>query len=196
MHTLTQPATGFQAILPRVRTHAAIRFRHLADERREEAAAETVAAAYAFYQRLAEKNRLHEAHPSVLADLAARHAAQHRHLGTRQSSRDVLSPITQKRRGIRVRSLTPAYRHGWRELVLACRRVDPSEQAAFNLDFERWLAGFDRRLRRIITALAAGASTGEVARRFGITAGRVSQLRRRFERSWQIFQGQMLQKAA
>ena len=41
----------------------------------------------------------------------------------------------------------------------------------------------------IAEALAVGSTTGEVARRFNLSSGRVSQLRQEFHRSWQEFQG-------
>ena len=38
--------------------------------------------------------------------------------------------------------------------------------------------------------MAGGESTHAVAGRFGISAGRVSQLRRKYERLWLAFQGE------
>ena len=56
--------------------------------------------------------------------------------------------------------------------------------------FPVWLDSFSSRDRKIAEALAEGGSTSEVARRFGITLGRVSQLRRKFEKSWLEFHGE------
>jgi hypothetical protein len=39
----------------------------------------------------------------------------------------------------------------------------------------------------VLDALAVGGRTGEVARRFGLSQGRVSQLRRVFATSWRRF---------
>jgi hypothetical protein len=38
--------------------------------------------------------------------------------------------------------------------------------------------------------LAAGERTTDVARRFGVSLARISQLRRELERSWLAFQGE------
>jgi len=48
-----------------------------------------------------------------------------------------------------------------------------------------------RRDRSIISALIAGEHPSTVADRFGITRGRVSQLRHRYEQQWRTFQGEM-----
>ena len=67
---------------------------------------------------------------------------------------------------------------------------NPSDIAAFALDFRTWLAKWDKRKRAIVEALAVGDKTSEVASRFGVSDGRISQLRREFESDWQIWQHQ------
>jgi hypothetical protein len=51
-------------------------------------------------------------------------------------------------------------------------------------------AGLKRQLRRIARALALGEQTKIVAQRFGLTAGRISQLRGWFRRHWERFQAE------
>jgi hypothetical protein len=43
--------------------------------------------------------------------------------------------------------------------------------------------------------LASGDGTLDVANRFGIAPSRVSQLRRWYERSWRLFQGEIVGEA-
>jgi DNA-directed RNA polymerase specialized sigma subunit len=62
--------------------------------------------------------------------------------------------------------------------------------AAFRIDFAQWMKRLHRRDRRIIAAFVSGERTWSVAERFGISEGRVSQLRRKYEREWRVFQGQ------
>ena len=70
----------------------------------------------------------------------------------------------------------------------ARRRKEPvPDQAAFRCDFPAWLATHSLRNRRIAEALAVGHSTSEVARRFRVSAGRVSQLRGELRASWLEF---------
>ena len=75
------------------------------------------------------------------------------------------------------------------EAVVEDSRTPVPDQVAFRIDFSDWLKRQPRRNRRIAEALAVGNATGEVARRFHVTSGRISQLRRQFHRSWQEFQG-------
>jgi hypothetical protein len=182
---------GFLAVLPAVRTHARIRFRYLRPESREEAVQATIASACLSYQRLARQGKLHGIRPSSLADYAVRRVRSGRTIGGRQNSLDVHSPLARRKHPIRLHSLTPS-RPGdeWQAALLESRRVAPADLAAFHLDFAQWLGGFAQRDRRIISALASGEATSAVAGRFGLTAGRVSQLRRRYEQDWRLFQGE------
>jgi hypothetical protein len=45
-------------------------------------------------------------------------------------------------------------------------------------------------MKQIARDLAFGFSTSEVAKKYGVTAGRISQLRRILESSWTDFQGE------
>jgi hypothetical protein len=61
------------------------------------------------------------------------------------------------------------------------------EQVVFRIDFRDWLATLSGRNRQVVDDLMAGEGTGEVARKFGLSPGRVSQLRRQFEGDWGVF---------
>jgi DNA-binding NarL/FixJ family response regulator len=52
------------------------------------------------------------------------------------------------------------------------------------------LETLSRRDRRIAKTLAMGHTTGDVARRFRLSPGRISQLRQALRLSWQEFQGE------
>jgi DNA-binding NarL/FixJ family response regulator len=180
---------GFLQVLPVVLNHARGGFQVLSRSDRDEAVAEAVANACVGYVSAAARGRIAHCHPASLATYAVRAVRSDRHVGGRQSSRDVMSRLAQKRRGFAITSLTPAAREGWRQTVLEDRHVSPADQAAFNLDFQQWRGGFAHRQRRIIDCFAAGHTTSAVANRFGLTSARISQLRRQFERSWTKFQG-------
>jgi hypothetical protein len=183
---------GFLAVLPAVQTHAKIRFRHLRADRREEAIQEAIAFACVSYQRLVYQGKLEALRASTLAEFAVRRVRGGRFAACRQHSQDVLGPSAHQRHGFDVRSLTPSRedQDGWQATLIECRRVLPSDMAAFRIDLEQWLRSFTPRTRRIITTLASGERTAAVAEQFGLTAGRVSQLRRRYERHWLAFQGE------
>ena len=73
---------------------------------------------------------------------------------------------------------------------LAAPDHNPADVAAFRIDFAEWLATWQGMKRAILEALAVGDKTGEVAARFNISPGRVSQLRREYEDSWRVLEHQ------
>jgi DNA-binding NarL/FixJ family response regulator len=62
------------------------------------------------------------------------------------------------------------------------RKASLPDLVAFRIDFAAWLRSHPSRDRRINLMLATGESTRAVAKRFDISEGRISQLRRRYER--------------
>jgi hypothetical protein len=179
----------FVRMLPAIETHARISFRFLPADLREERIANAVALAYLGYHSLARRNRLGQAYAGALANFAVRATRSGRIAGSGQTSRDVLSTLAQQRHGFRTVHMGRQCLPVWRQVARVDSHVDPAEQAVFNLDFASWLRTLSRRLRRIVGMLAAGWRTGEVARRFRLSAGRISHFRRILEESWLRFQG-------
>ena len=64
------------------------------------------------------------------------------------------------------------------------------ESARFRIDFADWMDSLPQRQREIAEALAAGHETQQVAGMFGLSSGRVSQLRKVLHAAWCRFQGQ------
>jgi hypothetical protein len=190
---------SFLRVLPAVETHAKIRFRRLGAQRREEAIQETIATACVNYQLAAVQGKLNIIRPGSLADFAVKHVRAGRHVGGHQDgARDVLSRVCQRRHDVGVVSFdrhrfSSSLRNGsdgWRQLVLADRKVPVPDLAAFRVDFGQWFQTRSRRDRSIISALIEGEQPSVVADRFGISRGRVSQLRRKYEQDWRSFQGE------
>ena len=179
---------GFLNILPTVQINAQIQFRRLPAERRQEAIQEAIAAAAVSYQVLATKGRAHDAHPSTIATHAVQHVRGHRHVGgSQEAARDVMSSVARRRHRIK---LEYGKCDGLQNMLTASGRADVPDLVAFRVDFDQWFSTFTRRDQKIITALASGECTKTVAQRFGISPARVSQLRRRYEREWMVFQGE------
>jgi hypothetical protein len=61
------------------------------------------------------------------------------------------------------------------------------EQVSFRIDFPAWRLTPSDRDRRLIDDLMLGERTLDVADKHGLTAGRVSQLRRDFKQDWDRF---------
>ena len=80
--------------------------------------------------------------------------------------------------------------NAWQEAVVEDTRTTPvPDIVAFRVDFSDWLKSLRRRDRRIAESLALGNRTGDVAKRFKVSAGRVSQLRRELAESLRAFVG-------
>jgi hypothetical protein len=197
-----QLQAAFLRILPRIRTHARVWSRHVAcPGLREDFVCEAVALAWRSFLRLAERGRDATQFASALASLAVRAVRSGRRLCGQEKSRDALSPAAQRRRGFRVEELLPpAARERPRGEPSGQRRQDALEerlrdntqmpvidQVAFRCDFPAWLATLTARNRQVLDELMAGEGTGDVARKFSLSPGRVSQLRRQFEGGWAVF---------
>jgi len=179
---------GFLNILPAIQNNAQIQFRRLPAEQRQEAVQEAIAAAAVSYQVLAAKGRARDAHGSTIATHAVQHVRSHRHVGgSQEAARDVMSSVARRRHGFTVED---GKCDGLQNMLTASGRTDVPDLAAFRVDFDRWFRTFARRDQKIISALASGDCTKAAAEKFGISPGRVSQLRRRYEREWLVFQGE------
>jgi len=183
---------AFLAMLPDIRRQALIAFRDLDPEAKAEAVQEVTANAFAAFHRLAELGKTDVAYPSVLAKYGIAQCRDGRRVGGRLNVNDVSSKYCQLKKGVRVARLD-CYDHDageWKEIVVEDGHATPADIAATRIDFAAWLGLLSSRDRRIAETLAVGETTGAVANKFHVSAGRVSQLRREFKDSWDRFQEQ------
>jgi hypothetical protein len=196
----------FLALLPRIEQHARIYFRDIkCSHRQADKVAETVALAWGWFQRLAERGKDASQFPTVLASLAARAVRSGRQLCGQERANDAMSLRAQQRRGFQVETLPMSLRSTQQSLygeVDGQRQQDAFEellrdntltpvpdQAAFRIDFPSWLQTLTARERRVVRAMIQNEQTRDLSRRFGVSPGRVSQWRRAFERGWSTFTG-------
>ena len=179
----------FLKMLPTLLTNLRFEFRRLDDERREEAIAEAVANAYVAFRRLVQQGRGQLAYPTVLARYAAAQVREGRRVGGKLNVHDVSSRYAQQRRGIVLQNLDrfDEKRQEWKEAVVEDTRTSVFRLAAFRIDFPAWLKRLSARNRKIALALAKGFTTLWVARKFRLSAARISQLRRELCESWHAF---------
>ena len=182
----------FLMLLPTVRRHARVSFRHLRQEAREETVAEVIGHALHAFVRLWEQGRGDLAYAAPLARYGVSRVRDGRRVGGRRNVRDVMSVICQHRRGVRVERLDgfDELAGQWREIVVEEGKATPADVAAMRIDFASWLDTLPRRDRRVAERLAVGEKTGVVARMFRISAGRVAQLRKELYNRWCAFQGE------
>ena len=183
---------GFLAMLPAIVRHIRIAFRYLAPEARQEAVQEATCNAMAAYEALAKRGKMAAAYPSVLARFAVAQTRDSRKVGGHLNCKDVLSEYCRRLKGVVVERLDKFDRDEdqWVEAVVEDHHTPVLDQVAFRCDFPAWLDRLSRRNRKIAQALAAGHSTGKVSKRFDVSPGRISQLRRELHRSWHEFLGE------
>jgi hypothetical protein len=146
----------------------------------------------------------------ALAALAARSVWNGRRACGNVGGNDVMSAAAQRRHNFRVEAL-PSTRQSRETLFGIPRgqqiqdsleerlanntRTLPPKQAAFRIDFPAWLKTLTPRERCIIRAMALSERTKELSRRFSVSPGRISQMRREFRDDWRRFVGDELVKA-
>ena len=181
----------FLKMLPVIRKYANNAFQHLDTEGREDAVHEVIANALVAFARLVQLGKADLAYPTVLARYGAAQLREGRRVGNRRRVSEVLAEYAQRKKGFVVERLDRFRKESgeWLEAVVEDPRTPVPDQVAFRIDFPAWLNSQTKRNRRIAEALAVGSTTGEVARRFKLSPGRISQLRQQFHQSWQEFQG-------
>ena len=182
----------FVALLPVIVNYVRPAFRELGPEAKAEAVQEAVANACVAYARLVEQGRESLAFATVLARYAVAQVRAGRQVGGRLNAQDISSQYCQQRKRIRLGRLDrfDPQENCWQETIVEDHRTPVADQVWFRIDFPAWLKTLSRRDRKVAQCLAAGHSTGDVARRFGISCARISQLRRELYESWQEFHGE------
>jgi hypothetical protein len=183
----------FLALLPQIRRQAMIAFRRYGSEAREELVQEVIANSFRTWRRLVEQGKESAAYVTPLAQYAIRQARAGRRIGSAQNRLDVLSRQAQRAHGFSVESIhrQSTQRGVWDDLLVEDRQAGPAETAAARIDLHQWFGQLPKRQQRIARELAWGESTGAVAKKFKLSDGRISQLRKWLLAQWEQFQGEV-----
>jgi hypothetical protein len=185
----------FVSMLPTIRRQVRFAFRGLPAAVRADSVDEALSQAFMLFADLVRRSRVGLAYPTPLARYAVQRVRSGRPLGSPQNARDILSHSAQRRARRRSHGLdaspTPR-REILCDLLLATRSITPADLAALRIDFLAWTAGLSERHRSLALSLAMGESTCVVAARFGVSSGRISQIRDELAASWYRFQGETL----
>lgn len=181
----------FLEMLPEIRRHACFAFRALRYEAKEEAVAETIANVFVAFSRLMEQGKETKIYASVLTRYAVAQIRSGRKVGKSLNSNCVLSDAARQKHGLHIDRLDYSAKCGeWFEFIVEDRRTPVPDQAAFRCDFPQWLNNLTCQKRQIAEKLAVGNSTRKVAQECKVSPGRISQIRRELENSWQEFHGE------
>ena len=179
----------FLAVMPRVSYLARRRFAYMQREQREDAVAEAIAAGFMAYLSMKRRGRLNLISTVGFARNAVSHVVAGRHVGGSQAGGDVMSELGRRRHGCSVQSFDAESVDntegcGWLHEAVAAHQTPVPEQVAIRVDGGRWLASLNTRERWMIEELAAGEMAVKVAKHFGISPARLSQLRKQWADSW------------
>ena len=162
-------------------------------ERRADLIAEALGLAWRWFRRLAQRGKDGTQFPSPIATFAAKAVNSGRRVCGQEKGRDVLSPLAQRRNGFAVGKLPDFDTLSANPLAEALTDNTQSpvaDQAAFRIDFSDWLDTFGSRRRSIIVNMGMGCRTQELADKYGVSEGRISQMRREAAEDWHRFQGE------
>ena len=197
--------SSFMALLPRIETQARIYFRDIkCAVRKADCIAEVVALAWKWFCRLLKRGKDATQFMGAVISLAARAVRSGRRVCRQESAHDAMNLVTQRRHNFKIEPL-PLTRASLEELYssphgqklqdeyeerLQHNTTTPIlDQVAFRVDFPAWLKTLTPRERRIIRAMSADERTKELSRRFHVSPGRISQMRREFSNDWRRFCG-------
>jgi hypothetical protein len=185
---------NFLAMLPRIRRQAGYYLRRVSKTDRADAIQEVVASAFVSYVRLIERGKVHVAYAGPLARYAAYQYFRGRRVGNPMNGHDVSSHYCQRSKGIMVEQLDhfddPTSE--WEQLVVEDKHSTPADVAATRVDFRAWLESLPERTRHVAESLATGEATSHVARMFGCSASRISQIRGELYDAWLVFMGEVV----
>jgi len=167
-------------MLPAIIEHAKIAFRHVSGQDRQDKIQETVANALVAFRRLVQLNKADLAYPSVLARYAV---AQIKHGRLAGDHVNVTNIVLERL------DHYDSEDGCWKEILVPDKTCTPAELAASRIDVPAWFNTLSRRDRRVAEFLAAGQTTTAAARRFRVSQGRISQLRRELAANWKRFVG-------
>ena len=194
--TDTSWQTEFVAhVAPVVDRWARARFKNYRREKRAELVQNSICLAFQYYASLAKRGRTQLVSASALARRAVQHTKAGRRFGSSQAKRDALAHLGTNEE---VRKLadnafsTIGQNVHWSSAIIDPKYANPSDLATVRIDATTWIDSMSPKLRAIAKALASGEATMDVAERFGLSWGRISQLRRELVTSWERFQSQAI----
>jgi len=190
----TSPHADFLAVLPIIELRARFAFRRLhCPQERDEAVAEAIALVWIWFCRLRERGKSPHNFIVTLVSFAVQHVRAGRRFCGIENSQDALSRVAQQRHNFRTEQLETRGSYEapqWQEALTDNMQSPVPDAVAFRIDFPAWLKTWKNRDRRLIEALAIGERTCDVAKRFGVTPGRIAQKRCQYRKGWECYCGE------
>lgn len=190
-YTDKQVNEKFLELLPAITATAKRAFRMYDPDRRDDAVQSVVVAAFQNIKQLAANGKLDEAFATPLAVYGIKGYRCGRIGGVSQSSTDVFAERCRWLNRSKVvnygiaEGISDTFES---EASAVDARYPVHRVVEFRIDFfETWLKTRSERDQKVIGEMAMGATTGEIAKKYGVSPGAVSQWRKRFADSWNEF---------
>ena len=185
---------AFTAALPKIRNVAGYRFRGVpCPDRREDCVCEAVALCWVWFVRLVRKGRNPDTFMTALATYGAKAVHGGRRACGQERARDVLSRRCQRRHGFTVAAFQDAadaadpMGGALADALSDNTRTPVPDQVQFRCDFAAWKHRLPDMKGRLVDLLALGHRTKDLAAAFGLSEGRISQLRKEFNADYAAF---------
>jgi hypothetical protein len=172
----------------------------------DDAVAETLALAWLWFVRLIEKGKDPLTFPMVLASYAARAVKCGRRVCGQEKGNDVMSKLAQQRHGFGLEALPSSLLSSFEERYSTAygqhkqdafedrlkdnTQTPVADQVCFRIDFPAWLTTLTPRERRLVLEMAQNERTLDISKRFELSPGRISQMRRELHNDWARFCGE------
>jgi hypothetical protein len=182
---------AFLKVLPQLERYGRVVFGHLPPSKLEESVQEMRSLAWRRFLRLAEVGKDASVFVGKFLTLVARSVRSGRRMCGQEPDQDVLSWLAQRRHGFSVQRLPIAGSNAWDEALFANTESEVLDQVVFRIDFPRWRSMLTSRDRRLVDRLMLGEPASHVARRFGLSPGRITQLRQGLRDDWLRFEGEL-----
>ena len=197
----------FLTLMAKIETHARIVFRAIrCPVRKEDAVQDCIALAWKWFLRLQERGRDINQFPMVFVFLVVKAVASGRRLTGMLRVKDVLSERCQRKHGFNVEALPTSTRISVEVLVAKPRGQEMQDafeerlqdngttpvpdQVAFRIDWPSFFTTLPTRDQRMAEFLPLGHNAKQAAEKFGLSAGRITQLRQRWCKEWLCFQNE------
>jgi hypothetical protein len=180
----------FLQMLPLIARTARMAFEDFDPDRREDAVQDVIAGAYFDLCQLAAKGKLEDAYATPLAWFRIFRYRTGRRAGIPQMACDVMGERCKflGRSRIINAGLCESIADTWEsEATATDSRYPVPKQVAFKIDFHEWFSQLSPKDKNIVKDLAMSETTGEVAKKYQISQGRISQFRREYANSWYSF---------
>lgn len=181
---------SYERSAPVIIKQARYYFRKLPPYLQDERIQDVLALGWKYWVRLDARGKNPEEVAGALGAFTSRQVSAGRRLMSGTQPKDVMTERPGKR--FYVARLPGREHEELYDALVDNRHVTPAEQAAFNIDVKEWMEQLEKDSPRdavMVKDLVRGEKTGELAEKYGVSAGRISQRRQEIVKHYDQFHG-------